>query len=191
MYEVDKSGKVGVPVAVATLGQTSVSTTESYCVTDSRKPTQYTAIAPYIGWIKRTVGEDNIALVSLKQTGLADIDLSSEEDTLAIIGRTSAIVISSLALLGAIIALIVTCTLRYLRRRRKRYVEGLRAEDSFVKGKEKDAIIVDPFEGIVEDHRPPRISITHFSRAAVRGATEFSSRSVGAVRAFITAHPAT
>lgn len=190
LYEVDKSGEVGVLVAIATFGQTTVSLTESYCVTDSRKPTQYTAIAPYIGWIKRTVGEENIAVVSLKQIGLANTDLSSEEDTLAVIARTSAIVVSSLALLGAIIALIVTCTLRCLRRRRKRYVEGLHAEDSFVKGKDKDAVIVDPFEGIVEDHRPPRISISQFSRAAVRGATEFSNRSLGAVRALMTAQPA-
>lgn len=185
LYDVDKSGKVSVLVGMVTFGVGDVDTSNPVCT--GERPVVYTAIAPHVDWIVSEVGADAVSLFSIPKEGITNTNLAREESTLAIFARTSAIVIPTLALLGAIIAVIVTWYVRRIRKKRKRWVEGLHAEDSFVKGNEKDANLEDPFEGIQDDQRGPRLSISGLSRAAVKGATEFSARSMGALRALLAA----
>lgn len=188
LYDVDQSGKVSVLVGIVTFGLPGIDNLngENVCTTGDR-PTVYTAVAPYVSWIRETTGE-NLTEFFIPRKGITDTNLDPDENRLAIVARTSIIVIASLALVAFIGFLLVTCTLRRLRRRRKRWVEGLHAEESFVKGDEKDADIVDPFEGILDDQRTPRLSVNSLresSRAAVKSATEFSARSIGTIRAML------
>lgn len=188
LYDVDRSGKVSVLVGIVTFGLTGINDFdgESVCTTGDR-PTIYTAVAPYIGWIREKTGE-NLTEFFIPREGITNTNLDPDGNHLALVARTSIIVIASLALVAFISFLLVTCILRRLRRRRKRWIEGLHAEESFVKGDEKDAGLVDPFEGIMEDHRTPRLSVNSLresSRAAVKSATEFSARSIGTIRAIL------
>ncbi|CDF37540.1 unnamed protein product [Chondrus crispus] len=185
LYDVDKSGKVSVLVGIVTFGLQGLADgeAESICTSGARA-TIYTAVAPYIGWIRETVDED-LTEFFIPKEGITNTNLDPGKPGLSVAARTSIIVVASLALIGFIAFLLVTCTLRRLRNRRKRWVEGLHAEESFVKGDEKHAGIADPFEGIVDDHKTPRLSVNSLSRAAVKSATEFSARSIGTIRALL------
>lgn len=184
LYDVDKSGTVPVLVGLVTFGLSGIAFDASVVCTSSGKPVIYTAVAAYMPWIRSVVGDDVLTEVFVPEEGIGGVDLAPEEG-LSAVARVSIIVIATLVLVGLIVGLLLTFGLRAVRRRRKRWVEGLNAEESFVRGKEKDASIVDPFEGVADDHRSARLSINSLSRAAVKGATEFSAKSIGAIRALL------
>lgn len=186
LYDVDRSGTFSVLVGIVTFGRESTSVEFPSCT--GERPVAYTAVARYADWITETVRaqseDDRLFFFQLPKEGITDTDLARDTSPLAIFAKTSVIVIACLALLGTIVTITVTCILRHMRKKRKRWLDGLQAEDSFVKAGEKEAIIVDPFEGIQEDQQP-RFSLTGFSRAAVKGATDFSSRSIGLFKALV------
>lgn len=183
LYDVDRSGEVAVLVGLVTFGRNAPDPQDPACT--GLRPVIYTAVAPYAKWISSVVGRQNVSWLSIPDRGITNINLAARnQSSLAIVARTSAIIISSLALLATVIVLLVSCTLRAVRRRKRRWADGLNAEDSFVKGRFKDASLNDPFEGIQNDHRPSAISLSNISRA-VRGATEFSARSIGALKALL------
>lgn len=193
LYDVDKSGKASVLVGIVSFGDWA-STNYFDPICTGERPLIYTAVARYVDWIRDTIARneegndlEQPTFLAIPETGITDTVLAKKESTLAIFARTSIIVISSLVLIGIIAAILFSCTVRWLRRKRKRHMDGLAAEESFVNAGKKDSITIDPFEGIQEEQ--PRFSLTGLSRAAVKGATEFSSRSIGAIRAMLANEP--
>lgn len=184
LYDVDSSGTVSVQVGIVTFGlQALLFDAEAACTSGDR-PVVYTAVAEYINWIREVVGQEELVEVFVPRDGIGDVDLAPDEG-LSTAARVSIIVVATLSLMGLIAAILVTCGFRSVRKRRKQWIEGLRREESFVKGGEIDAAIADPFEGILDDHRAARLSMNSISRAAVKSATEFSAKSIGAIRALI------
>lgn len=181
LYDVDASGTASVLVGILSFRPHAMSDL-SLCA--DNQPILYTAVAPYASWIASKVDEE-LLLYDLPSQGIGDRDLSIKSGGLPTIARTSIIVVCSLILISALTTCLVAYTLHALRRKRQRWNDGLNAEESFVNGRQRDAEMEDPFEGIAEDQRTPRPSFTDMQRAAVRGATELSTRSLGRLRALM------
>eukprot|EP00177_Eucheuma_denticulatum_P000241 GFKZ01000413.1.p1 GENE.GFKZ01000413.1~~GFKZ01000413.1.p1 ORF type:complete len:972 (-),score=132.05 GFKZ01000413.1:951-3866(-) len=184
LYDVDASGTVSVQVGVVTFGLQALLFDAEEACTSGQRPVVYTAVAEHIDWIREVISQEELEEVFIPRDGIGSVDLAPDEG-LSTAARVSIIVVATLSLLGLIAAVLITCGLKSVRKRRKQWIEGLRREESFVKGGEIDAAIADPFEGIREDHQAARLSINSLSKAAVKSATEFSAKSIGAIRALI------
>lgn len=158
LYEVDASGTVNVLVAVLSLSAIAAANTSACASSDS--PIVYTAVAPYIPWIRDTIMDDTaLQLEDLPAAGLTDDDLAPPPAPFPTAARISIIVVSALILAAGTVALIFFIVVRVIYRRRRRWKEGLHAEDSFVEPGAKHAAVDDPFEGIADRPRPPRHSL--------------------------------
>lgn len=187
LYDIDQSGTVAVLVAVATLGRTDTFAIRDPFCTNGRIPIIYTTVAPHLSWIRRTIGNASLSEFYIPSTGINNIVLASEKPSLGVVARTSIIVVSTLVLAGILIALIVCCSLRHLRSRRRRWQSGLAAEHSFINSRSPDVFSPDPFEGMhLQNRRRSTISLSQLSSNAIerlKRTKEFSTRSLAVIRA--------
>lgn len=186
LYDVDASGTVAVLVGITTFGLSGFSFADADNVcTKPDRPVVYTTIARHIEWMRSVVGDQPFREEFIPDEGIGLVDLADDKGGLSVAATVSIIVVACLSLIGLIALIFVCWGGRKIRNRRKQWAKGLEAEDSFVQGREKDMTICDPFEGVAHDHKPPRLSINSLSRGVVKGATEFSAKSIGAIRALL------
>ncbi|KAI0558535.1 Trypsin [Gracilaria domingensis] len=185
LYDVDKSGTVAVLVAVATLGRhDSYEVQRPFC-TNGRAPIIYTTVAPYVSWIRRTMGNATLSEFFIPPTGINNVVLATPKGSLPVAARASIIAVCTLVLAGLLGTLIFLCIVRRMRARRRRWRTGLQAEDSFINSRAPDLIMPDPFEGIQRE-RQSTMSLSQLSSNAIerlKRAKEYSTRSLAAIRA--------
>lgn len=187
LYDIDQSGTVAVLVAVATLGRADTFSIRDPFCTNGRVPIIYTTVAPHLSWIRRTIGNATLSEFYIPPSGINNIVLASDKPSLGVVARTSIIVVCTFVLAGILITLIVCCSLRHLRARRRRWQSGLAAEHSFINPRSPDVFSPDPFEGMhLQNKRRSTMSLSQMSSSAIerlKRTKEFSTRSLAAIRA--------
>eukprot|EP00737_Agarophyton_chilense_P000493 gb/GEZJ01000550.1/.p1 GENE.gb/GEZJ01000550.1/~~gb/GEZJ01000550.1/.p1 ORF type:complete len:891 (+),score=133.05 gb/GEZJ01000550.1/:6734-9406(+) len=185
LYDIDKSGTVAVLVAIATLGRFDSFNVQNPFCTNENIPIIYTTVAPYVSWIRETMGNATLSEFFVPSTGINNVVLAKPKSSFPVAARTSIIVVCTLVLAGLLGSLTFLCILRHMRARRRRRRTGLQDEDSFINSRSPDLFMPDPFEGI-QYQRRPTVSISQLSSNAIerlKRAKEFSTRSLAAVRA--------